>query len=123
MLLTAVVLNQLGQALIPVKRASPTRLLLSIFIASASCCISPDKRRVKRCFPKRSRYDVADIFPPYAALFRQNGGDYRPYYICGFRVSRARRLAHWFTDIVVGSLTVILIGLPVADDPASDRAR
>ncbi len=26
--------------------------------------------------------------------------------------------AHWFTDIVVGSLTVILIGLPVADDPA-----
>ncbi len=30
--------------------------------------------------------------------------------------------AHWFTDIVVGSLTVILIGLPVADDPLSDRA-
>ncbi len=29
--------------------------------------------------------------------------------------------AHWFTDIVVGSLTVILIGLPVADD-FSDRA-
>ncbi len=46
MLLTAVVLNQLGQALIPVKRASPT-LSLSIFIASASCCTSRQKTRQK----------------------------------------------------------------------------
>ncbi len=120
MLLTAVVLNQLGQALIPVKRASPTLSFEHIYRVSELLHI-PTKDASKDSF-QRSRYDAADIFRLYAALFRQKGGDYRPYYICGFAFPRVMIGAHWFTDIVVGSLTVILIGLPVADDPLSDRA-
>lgn len=50
MLLTAVVLNQLGQALIPVKRASPT-LTLPILTASANCSLSPRKMPHEIAFP------------------------------------------------------------------------
>ncbi len=85
MLLTAVVLNQLGQALIPVKRASPTLSFEHIYRVSELLHI-PTKDASKTV-SRRSRYDAADIFRLYAALFRQKGGDYRPYYICGFRVS------------------------------------
>lgn len=50
MLLTAVVLNQLGQALIPVKRASPT-LTLPILTASANCSLFPRKMPHEIAFP------------------------------------------------------------------------
>lgn len=50
MLLTAVVLNQLGQALIPVKRASPT-LTFTDLTASANCSLFPRKMPHEIAFP------------------------------------------------------------------------
>lgn len=50
MLLTAVVLNQLGQALIPVKQASPT-LTLPTLTASANCSLFPRKMPHEIAFP------------------------------------------------------------------------
>ncbi len=50
MLLTAVVLNQLGQALIPVKRASPT-LTFTDINASANCSLFPRKMPHEIAFP------------------------------------------------------------------------
>ncbi len=50
MLLTAVVLNQLGQALIPVKRASPTLMLDNIHRVSELLHI-PTKMRPETAFP------------------------------------------------------------------------
>ena len=50
MLLTAVVLNQLGQALIPVKRASPTLTFTDINRVS-NCSLSPRKMPHEIAFP------------------------------------------------------------------------
>lgn len=51
MLLTAVVLNQLGQALIPVKRASPTLMLDNIYRVSELLHI-PTKDASRDSFPR-----------------------------------------------------------------------
>ncbi len=116
MLLTAVVLNQLGQALIPVKRASPT-LSLSIFIASASCCTSRQKTR-QRQFPGDHGMMLLIFSAFMLRYFGKTAGIIALIIFVVFAFPRVMIGAHWFTDIVVGSLTVILIGLPVADDPA-----
>ncbi len=110
MLLTAVVLNQLGQALIPVKRASPT-LSLSIFIASASCCISR-QRRVKDSFPGDHGMMLLIFSAFMLRYFGKTAGIIALIIFVVFAFPRVMIGAHWFTDIVVGSLTVILIGLP-----------
>ncbi len=64
------------------------------------------------------------IFSALCCVISAKRRDYRPYYICGFAFPRVKIGAHWFTDIVVGSLTVILIGLPSVwlMTPLSDRA-
>ena len=79
MLLTAVILNQLGQALIPVKRASPTLMLDNIYRVSELLHI-PTKDASKDSFP-------------------------RPYYRCGFCLPTrndwcplAHRYRGWFHD-------------------------
>ena len=75
MLLTAVVLNQLGQALIPVKRASPTLTFADINRVSELLSV-PTK-------------DASYFFGIHVALFRQSCRSYRPYYFCGFCVSQS----------------------------------
>ncbi len=88
MLLTAVVLNQLGQALIPVKRASPTLTFTDINRVSELLSV-PTKDASRDSFPRRSRYDAAYFFGIHVALFRQSCRPYRPYYFCGFCISQS----------------------------------
>lgn len=88
MLLTAVVLNQLGQALIPVKRASPTLTFTNINRVSELLSV-PTKDASRDSFSRRSRYDAAYFFGIHVALFRQSCWPYRPYYFCGFCVSQS----------------------------------
>lgn len=87
MLLTAVVLNQLGQALIPVKRASPTLTFTDINRVSELLSV-PTKDASRDSFP-RSRYDAVYFFGIHVALFRQSCRPYRPYYFCGFCISQS----------------------------------
>lgn len=87
MLLTAVVLNQLGQALIPVKRASPTLTFTDINRVSELLSV-PTKDASRDSFP-RSRHDAAYFFGIHVALFRQSCRPYRPYYFCGFCISQS----------------------------------
>lgn len=119
MLLTAVVLNQLGQALIPVKRASPTLSFEHIYRVSELLHI-PTKDASKDSFPGDHGMMLL-IFSAFMLryLFRQKGGDYRPYYICGFRVSARydwRSLVHRYCGRVAHGY----FDWPplVADDPA-----
>lgn len=88
MLLTAVVLNQLGQALIPVKRASPTLTFTDINRVSELLSV-PTKDASRDSFPRRSRHDAAYFFGIHVALFRQSCRPYRPYYFCGFCISQS----------------------------------
>ncbi|MBW6087638.1 phosphatase PAP2 family protein [Escherichia coli] len=117
MLLTAVVLNQLGQALIPVKRASPTLTFTDINRVSELLSV-PTKDASRDSFPGDHGMMLLIFFGIHVALFRQSCRPYRPYYFLWFfAFPRVMIGAHWFTDIIVGSMTVILIGLPpgVAD--------
>lgn len=67
MLLTAVIINQLAQHLMPVKRASPS-LFSRILTASAAASYS-NQRCLEGQFPGRPRYDAADFCRLHAALF------------------------------------------------------
>ena len=95
MLFTAVVLNQLGQALIPVKRASPTLMLDNIYRVSELLHI-PTKDASKDSFPG----DHGMMLLIFSAFMLRYFGKV------------AMIGAHWLNDIVVGSMTVVLIGLP-----------
>lgn len=122
MLFTAVVLNQLGQQLIPVKRPSPS---LSF----------NDVVRVRYLLPAFSAKDASsDSFPSDHGmmLFIFSGYMWRYFgrtafgiallIVVVFSLPRIMIGAHWMTDIVVGSLSVVLIGLPwVLLTPLSDR--
>ena len=121
MLLTAVVLNQLAQALIPVKRASPTLFFPDIYRVSELLHIST-KDASKDSFPGDHgmmlmifcgfmlRYFGARAFAISLVIF------------VVFSLPRMMIGAHWFTDIFVGSLSVILVGLPwVLLTPLSDK--
>ena len=121
MLLTAVVLNQLGQALIPAKRASPTLTFTNINRVSELLSV-PTKDASRDSFPG----DHGMMLPFFSAFmwryFGKVAGLYRPYYFVVFAFPRVMIGDTGFTDIIVGSMTVILIGLPwVLLTPLSDR--
>lgn len=88
MLLTAVVLNQLGQALIPVKRASPTLTFTNINRVSELLSV-PTKDASRDSFPGDHGMMLLIFFGIHVALFRQSCRPYRPYYFCGFCVSQS----------------------------------
>ena len=120
MLLTAVILNQLGQALIPVKRASPTLMLDNIYRVSELLHI-PTKDASKDSFPG----DHGMMLLIFAAfMWRYFGHRALAIALVIFVVFAFPRVmigAHWFTDIAVGSLTAVLIGIPwVLMTPLSD---
>ena len=83
MLLAAVIINQLAQHLMPVKRASPS--LSFTDITKVSDDLIPHQRCFKRQFPGRSRDDAADICVIYVALFWPPGVCYRAGNIRGVR--------------------------------------
>lgn len=111
MLLTAVVLNQLGQALIPVKRASPTLSFEHIYRVSELLHI-PTKDASKDSFPCDHGMMLLIFSAFMLRYFGKTAGIIALIIFVVFAFPRVMIGAHWFTDIVVGSLTVILIGLP-----------
>ncbi|EDW0818848.1 phosphatase PAP2 family protein [Salmonella enterica subsp. enterica] len=122
MLLTAVVLNQLGQALIPVKRASPTLSFEHIYRVSELLHI-PTKDASKDSFPGDHGMMLLIFSAFMLRYFGKTAGIIALIIFVVFAFPRVMIGAHWFTDIVVGSLTVILIGLPWwLMTPLSDRA-
>ena len=120
MLLTAVVINQLAQHLMPVKRASPSLYFPDIHRVSELLHI-PTKDASKDSFPG----DHGMMLLIFSAFMLRYFG-VRAFAISliifvVFSLPRMMIGAHWFTDIFVGSLSVILVGLPwVLMTPLSD---
>ncbi len=121
MLLIAVVLNQLAQGLIPVKRSSPTLFFQDIYRVSELLHI-PTKDASKDSFPG----DHGMMLLIFAAVVWRYFG-HKAFIIAliiftVFAFPRVMIGAHWFSDIAVGSLSVVLVGLPWwLLTPASDK--
>ena len=120
-LLAAVIINQLAQHLMPVKRASPS--LSFTDITKVSDVISfPTKDASKDSFPG----DHGMMLLIFASFMWRYFGR-RAFAIAlvifvVFAFPRVMIGAHWFTDIAVGSLTAVLIGAPwVLMTPLSDN--
>ena len=111
MLLAAVIINQLAQHLMPVKRASPS--LSFTDITKVSDVISfPTKDASKDSFPGDHGMMLL-IFSAFMwRYFGKVAGLIALIIFVVFAFPRVMIGAHWFTDIIVGSMTVILIGLP-----------
>ncbi|KHN50931.1 phosphatase PAP2 family protein [Pectobacterium fontis] len=121
MLLTAVVLNQAGH-LLPVQHTSPTLYFTDINRVSALTGI-PTKDASSDSFPG----DHGMMLMIFAAFMLRYFT--RTAFIIGlvimviFSLPRIMIGAHWFTDIAVGSLSVVLVGLSWwLLTPASDAA-
>lgn len=121
MLLTAVIVNQLAQAIIPVKRSSP-----SLFF--------PDSIRVSSLLNLSTKDASRDSFPGDHGMmllifttfmwryFGQKAFAISLVIFVVFSFPRVMIGAHWFSDIAVGSLSSVLIALPwVLMTPLSDR--
>lgn len=121
MLLTAVILNQLGQALIPVKRASPTLTFDNINRVSELLHIST-KDASRDSFPGDHGMMLLIFSAFMLRYFGKVAGIIGLIITVVFAFPRVMIGAHWLTDIVVGSMTVVLIGLPWwLMTPLSDR--
>lgn len=120
MLLSAVVLNQLGH-LLPVQHASPSLYFENTHRVSELTGI-PAKDASRDSFPG----DHGMMLMIFACFMGRYFG-LRPF-LAGmvilviFSLPRVMAGAHWFTDIAVGSLSVVLVGLSWwLLTPASDR--
>ncbi|EHG7581582.1 phosphatase PAP2 family protein [Citrobacter sp. RHB21-C05] len=121
MLLTAVILNQLGQALLPVKRASPTLSFEHTYRVSELLHI-PTKDASRDSFPGDHGMMLLIFAAFMLRYFGKTAGAIGLLIALVFAFPRVMIGAHWLTDIVVGSLTVVLIGLPwCLMTPLSDR--
>lgn len=121
MLLTAVILNQLGQALIPVKRASPTLTFDNINRVSELLHIST-KDASRDSFPGDHGMMLLIFSAFMLRYFGKKAFATALVIVVVFAFPRVMIGAHWLTDIVVGSLSAVLIGLPwVLMTPLSDR--
>jgi len=120
MLLTAVIINQLAQHLMPVKRASPS-LAFSDIVKVSDVVAFPTKDASKDSFPGDHGMMLL-IFATF--MWRYFGRRAFAIALTIFVVFAFPRVmigAHWFTDIAVGSLTAVLIGIPwVLMTPLSD---
>jgi len=111
MLITALVINQLAQHLYPVKRASPTLYFSDIWRVSELLNI-PTKDASKDSFPGDHGMMLL-IFSTF--MLRYFGVKTFIVSLIIFVVFAFPRVmigAHWFSDIAVGSLSAVLIGLP-----------
>ncbi|WP_312229303.1 phosphatase PAP2 family protein [Pseudescherichia sp.] len=120
MLLTALIVNQLAQHLYPVKRASPTLYFSDIWRVSDLLDIST-KDASKDSFPG----DHGMMLLIFSTIMWRYFG-VKTFLIAliifvVFAFPRVMIGAHWFSDIAVGSLSAVLIGLPwVLLTPLSD---
>ena len=119
MLLTAVVLNQLGH-LLPVKHPSPTLTFDNIHRVSELTGI-PTKDASGDSFPGDHGMMLI-IFSCFMLRYFGRGAFAVALLITlVFSLPRVMIGAHWFTDIVVGSLSVVLVGASwVLMTPCSD---
>ncbi|MBH2773097.1 phosphatase PAP2 family protein [Serratia marcescens] len=119
MLLTAVVLNQLGH-LLPVKHPSPTLTFDNIHRVSELTGI-PTKDASGDSFPGDHGMMLI-IFSCFMLRYFGRGAFAVALLITlVFSLPRVMIGAHWFTDIAVGSLSVVLIGASwVLMTPCSD---
>ncbi|MBM7343855.1 phosphatase PAP2 family protein [Pantoea coffeiphila] len=109
MLITAVGLNQLGH-LIPVSHASPTKYF-------------PDVHHVSQLTGIPTKDSSADSFPGDHGMmliifacfmlryFSRRAFALAVLIVLVFAMPRVMIGAHWFTDIAVGSLSVVLVGM------------
>nr|WP_318380956.1 phosphatase PAP2 family protein [uncultured Enterobacter sp.] len=122
MLLTALVVNQLAQALYPVKRASPTLFFEHIYRVSDLLNVIPMKDASKDSFPGDHGMMLLIFSAFMFRYFGKRAGAIALIIFMVFAFPRVMIGAHWFTDIAVGSLSAVLIGLPwVLLTPLSDR--
>ncbi|QKN81123.1 phosphatase PAP2 family protein [Scandinavium goeteborgense] len=111
MLLAAVVVNQLAQHLMPVKRASPSLFFPDSYRVSSLLHIST-KDASKDSFPGDHGMMLL-IFTTFMwRYFGRKAGAVALIIFVVFAFPRVMIGAHWFTDIAVGSLTAVLIGMP-----------
>lgn len=121
MLLAAVVLNQAAQAIIPVKRSSPTLFFTNIYRVSELLHV-PTKDASKDSFPGDHGMMLLIFSAFMLRYFGQKAFGFSLIIFVVFAFPRVMIGAHWFTDIAVGSLSVALIGLPwCLMTPLSDR--
>jgi len=112
MLLTAVIINQLAQAFYPVKRASPTLFFDHIHRVSELLDFIPTKDASKDSFPGDHGMMLLIFSAIMFRYFGRAAGFIALIIFVVFAFPRVMIGAHWFTDIAVGSLSAVLIGLP-----------
>jgi len=121
MLLAAVVINQLAQHLVPVKRASPSLSFPNIYRVSELLHIST-KDASKDSFPGDHGMMLLIFSGFMLRYFGKKAFGIALLIVVIFAFPRVMIGAHWLTDIVVGSLSAVLIGLPwVLMTPMSDK--
>ncbi|MGF6421841.1 membrane-associated phospholipid phosphatase [Lelliottia sp. 489] len=121
MLLTAVVINQLAQGLMPVKRSSPSLFFPNIHRVSELLNIST-KDASKDSFPGDHGMMLLIFASFMLRYFGKKAFAVALIIVVVFAFPRVMIGAHWLTDIVVGSLSAVLIGVPwVLMTPLSDR--
>ncbi|MCY0772132.1 phosphatase PAP2 family protein [Enterobacter cloacae complex sp. 2022EL-00788] len=121
MLLSAVIINQLAQHLMPVKRASPSLTFPNINRVSELLHI-PTKDASKDSFPGDHGMMLLIFAGFMLRYFGKKAFAVALAIVVIFAFPRVMIGAHWLTDIAVGSLTAVLIGLPwVLMTPLSDR--
>lgn len=121
MLLTAVVINQLAQGLMPVKRSSPSLFFPNIHRVSELLNIST-KDASKDSFPGDHGMMLLIFASFMLRYFGKKAFAVALIIVVIFAFPRVMIGAHWLTDIVVGSLSAVLIGVPwVLMTPLSDR--
>ncbi|MEH2920117.1 phosphatase PAP2 family protein [Samsonia erythrinae] len=109
MLLTAVVLNQAGH-LLPVKHASPTRYFHGINRVSDLTGI-PTKDASSDSFPGDHGMMLMIFSAFMLRYFTRTAFAIGVAIVVFFSLPRIMIGAHWFTDIAVGSFSVVLVGL------------
>lgn len=121
MLLTAIIVNQFAQALMPVKRASPT-LFFSDALRVSDLLHIPTKDAFKDSFPGDHGMMLLIFCAFMWRYFGRNTSLLALLIFVIFAFPRVMIGAHWLTDIVIGSLTSVLIGLPwILLTPMSDK--
>ncbi|MFG1172014.1 phosphatase PAP2 family protein [Erwiniaceae bacterium CAU 1747] len=109
MLLTAVGLNQLGH-LIPVSHASPTKFFPDVHHVSQLTGI-PTKDSSSDSFPGDHGMMLM-IFACFMLRYFSRGAfALAVLIVVVFAMPRVMIGAHWFTDITVGSLSMVLVGM------------
>ncbi|WP_409308931.1 phosphatase PAP2 family protein [Pectobacterium sp. B1J-3] len=120
MLLTAVVLNQLGH-LLPIQHASPTLYFTHINrVSDLTGIVTKDASRDS--FPGDHGMMLLIFAAFMLRYFTHRAFILSVAIVVIFSLPRIMIGAHWFTDIAVGSLSIVLVGLSWwLLTPASDR--